>query len=99
MRLVTFRGAHTYRAGVAIDDQVVDAGRAAAKAALDGSATIDWTSVRSILHGGPEALTALAQAADMSRDEALDATQLHLGPPVPDPRKVICLGLNYRDHA
>jgi len=24
---------------------------------------------------------------------------LHLGPPVPDPDKIICLGLNYRSHA
>jgi 2-keto-4-pentenoate hydratase/2-oxohepta-3-ene-1,7-dioic acid hydratase in catechol pathway len=27
------------------------------------------------------------------------ASEIHLGPPVPDPEKIICLGLNYRDHA
>jgi 2-keto-4-pentenoate hydratase/2-oxohepta-3-ene-1,7-dioic acid hydratase in catechol pathway len=26
-------------------------------------------------------------------------SELELGPPVPDPDKIICLGLNYRDHA
>ncbi len=24
---------------------------------------------------------------------------LHLGPPIPDPQKIICIGLNYHDHA
>lgn len=28
-----------------------------------------------------------------------DLTGVRLGPPVPDPDKIICLGLNYMDHA
>ena len=33
----------------------------------------------------------------MSGSGALD--ELELGPPVTDPDKIVCLGLNYRDHA
>ena len=26
-------------------------------------------------------------------------SQVRLGPPIPDPEKILCMGLNYRDHA
>jgi acylpyruvate hydrolase len=32
-------------------------------------------------------------------DERVPLTDVRLLPPVPDPQKIICLGLNYRDHA
>jgi 2-keto-4-pentenoate hydratase/2-oxohepta-3-ene-1,7-dioic acid hydratase in catechol pathway len=32
-------------------------------------------------------------------DEALDMAQLRLAPAMPDPGKIICIGLNYRKHA
>src|SRR5262249_59938966 len=28
-----------------------------------------------------------------------EASRVKLLPPVPDPRKIVCIGLNYRDHA
>jgi 2-keto-4-pentenoate hydratase/2-oxohepta-3-ene-1,7-dioic acid hydratase in catechol pathway len=57
-----------------------------------------WTSVRAILAEGPGALHALADAAPAAPVVgALD--DLELGPPIPDPDKILCLGLNYRDHA
>src|SRR5689334_18441781 len=31
--------------------------------------------------------------------ERIPLSQVRLLPPVPDPEKIICLGLNYRDHA
>jgi 2-keto-4-pentenoate hydratase/2-oxohepta-3-ene-1,7-dioic acid hydratase in catechol pathway len=73
-----------WRAGIAVGDRIADAGAG---------------SVRGLLELGGEALASLAsKAADraaggLSRDEVL------LGPPVPDPQKIICIGLNYRDHA
>jgi 2-keto-4-pentenoate hydratase/2-oxohepta-3-ene-1,7-dioic acid hydratase in catechol pathway len=42
----------------------------------------------------PEHLGELKQ-----RRVLLDATELHVLPPVPVPPKIVCLGLNYRDHA
>ncbi len=31
--------------------------------------------------------------------ESISLEELHLGPPIPNPGKIICLGLNYQDHA
>jgi 2-keto-4-pentenoate hydratase/2-oxohepta-3-ene-1,7-dioic acid hydratase in catechol pathway len=55
--------------------------------------------VRALLEAGPAALRRaeeIARRADAVRYPMRATTLL---PPVPDPRKIICLGLNYRDHA
>ena len=49
-----------------------------------------------MLAAGCDAIRALA-AADGVPSRPL--AELELGPPVPDPQKIVCLGLNYRDHA
>jgi 2-keto-4-pentenoate hydratase/2-oxohepta-3-ene-1,7-dioic acid hydratase in catechol pathway len=55
-------------------------------------------SVRRLLDGGPDLLRRAAAAAARP-----DAVRLPVGarylPPVPDPEKIVCIGLNYRDHA
>jgi 2-keto-4-pentenoate hydratase/2-oxohepta-3-ene-1,7-dioic acid hydratase in catechol pathway len=56
-------------------------------------------SVRALLEAGPQAMQAAALAARLPHAVAHPAGQVKLLPPVPDPRKIICLGLNYRDHA
>jgi 2-keto-4-pentenoate hydratase/2-oxohepta-3-ene-1,7-dioic acid hydratase in catechol pathway len=56
-------------------------------------------SVRGILEGGPAALQAVADAVRQPRAVVGDAAAAQLLPPIPDPPKIICLGLNYRDHA
>jgi 2-keto-4-pentenoate hydratase/2-oxohepta-3-ene-1,7-dioic acid hydratase in catechol pathway len=55
-------------------------------------------SVRALLAMGPEAL-ARAEAAAARGTVTYDAQAAPLAAPVPDPQKVLCLGLNYRDHA
>jgi 2-keto-4-pentenoate hydratase/2-oxohepta-3-ene-1,7-dioic acid hydratase in catechol pathway len=88
MRLVTYRAAGALRAGVLTDAGVVDA----------AGVGPGWTSVRAILGAGPDALRALAEAAPAA--EPVGAPDdVELGPPIPDPDKIVCLGLNYRDHA
>jgi 2-keto-4-pentenoate hydratase/2-oxohepta-3-ene-1,7-dioic acid hydratase in catechol pathway len=54
-----------------------------------GSATIDrvFTQARKQLDAGPDT------------PGVFQAASLELGPPVPDPDKIICIGLNYADHA
>jgi 2-keto-4-pentenoate hydratase/2-oxohepta-3-ene-1,7-dioic acid hydratase in catechol pathway len=47
---------------------------------------------------GLSALPDLARIADEGAS-AIDAARLRLGPPVPRPGKVLCVGLNYRRHA
>jgi 2-keto-4-pentenoate hydratase/2-oxohepta-3-ene-1,7-dioic acid hydratase in catechol pathway len=57
------------------------------------------TGVRALLEAGPDALHAAARAPDAHKPVAYRADRAQLLAPVPDPRKIICLGLNYRDHA
>jgi acylpyruvate hydrolase len=56
---------------------------------IAGSATIEriFNQARAILAAGPEA------------SGIFEAASLELGPPVHDPDKIICIGLNYADHA
>jgi 2-keto-4-pentenoate hydratase/2-oxohepta-3-ene-1,7-dioic acid hydratase in catechol pathway len=56
------------------------------------------TSIRELLATGQEGL-ARAQSALRRGSVTHDRAQVRLLPPVPDPRKIICIGLNYRDHA
>jgi 2-keto-4-pentenoate hydratase/2-oxohepta-3-ene-1,7-dioic acid hydratase in catechol pathway len=58
-------------------------------------------SVRELLQGGPDMLHAATEAAthpDAVKYPAF-ATLNKLLPPIPDPPKIFCIGLNYRDHA
>ena len=97
MRLVSYstRDEHAgaagpvWRAGIVAGDRIVDA----------GSLTAEASSVRGLLALGDEALTALASAAADSAADGVSRDEVVLGPPVPDPEKIICIGLNYRDHA
>lgn len=92
MLLVSYRSGKTLRAGVARDGKLVDA------AQLNRQAT----SVRAILTAGPAAVDALladAEKALNSGTGTIELSSVSLGPPIPDPDKIICLGLNYKDHA
>lgn len=56
------------------------------------------SSVRAILELGPERQARIGDA--LAKGEVrYDPAGATLLAPVPDPRKIICLGLNYRDHA
>jgi len=85
MRLVSYRSDRGVRAGLLRDDSVVDVWDA-----LGG----DGSSVRDLLAGEH-----LAEAAEISGGEPLALAEVELEPPVPDPDKIICIGLNYRAHA
>jgi 2-keto-4-pentenoate hydratase/2-oxohepta-3-ene-1,7-dioic acid hydratase in catechol pathway len=85
MRLVTYQSERGARAGVLRDDRVVDAWDA-----LGGNGS----SVRDLLEG--ERLAELAETAGTDGPLLADVA---LGPPIPDPEKILCIGLNYRAHA
>jgi 2-keto-4-pentenoate hydratase/2-oxohepta-3-ene-1,7-dioic acid hydratase in catechol pathway len=86
-----------WRAGIVAGDRIVDAGRLAAE--TGGLAAAEAASVRGLLALGDEALAALASSAADRAAGGLPRDEVVLGPPVPDPEKIICIGLNYRDHA
>ena len=76
-------------------------------AVLQGDAYIDLhatdaalpPSVRVLLEGGPAMLRAAKAAAARADAVRHPAAGVKLLPPIPDPPKIICMGLNYRDHA
>lgn len=57
------------------------------------------TSVRGLLEGGPGLLKLAADTARRPAAIHLPAAGAKLLPPIPDPPKILCIGLNYRDHA
>ena len=103
MRLATYeRGGEWVAAVVVADGLLVDAAAAARHAGLDGGAA--WGSVRGILGQPADRLGAVADGAEAVAAQAdpevvLDPGSARLGPPVPDPQKILCVGLNYRAHA
>jgi acylpyruvate hydrolase len=89
MRLVSFDRGEGVQGGILLGEEIVPV------AALGVSAR----SVRELLGELDDAgLTALGHHAEHS-DERIDLGSVALQPPVTDPQKIICLGLNYRDHA
>jgi 2-keto-4-pentenoate hydratase/2-oxohepta-3-ene-1,7-dioic acid hydratase in catechol pathway len=56
-------------------------------------------SLRQILASGPLALKAVQEAARAPAAKKYDLAGVKLLPPIPDPQKIVCLGLNYADHA
>ena len=112
MRLVSFRTepGTALRCGIQGNGRIADASAVAALAGLQPAATVPgWSaggwSARAIAALNAEELDRLAEtvrgrAAELSDQGALHAPdEVAIGPPVPDPSKIVCLGLNYRDHA
>ena len=95
MRLVSYRRVAAddtpWRSGIVVSEAIVDA--------VDCSPTAvgDVSTVRRILGLDEQQRRALAAAA--AAGEGLRRTDVVLGPPVPDPDKILCIGLNYTEHA
>jgi 2-keto-4-pentenoate hydratase/2-oxohepta-3-ene-1,7-dioic acid hydratase in catechol pathway len=89
MRLVSFQTDAGATAAVQIGDDLIPAD------ALDAPAT----TVRGLLAAlDVDGLSELGRRAE-DVSERIALTDATLGPPVTDPQKIVCLGLNYRDHA
>jgi 2-keto-4-pentenoate hydratase/2-oxohepta-3-ene-1,7-dioic acid hydratase in catechol pathway len=56
-------------------------------------------SVRGLLEAGPATLSLAQQAAQRPGAVRVEAASAKLLAPVHDPKKIICVGLNYHDHA
>jgi 2-keto-4-pentenoate hydratase/2-oxohepta-3-ene-1,7-dioic acid hydratase in catechol pathway len=96
-RLATYERDGRWAAAIAIaGDRLVDAEAAARSAGLDDG--VAWSSVRAIVGEDADRVARLRDAAEGLAADAL-AADVRLGPPVPDPQKILCVGLNYRAHA
>ncbi len=104
LRLVSYRSDHTtpgWHAGLASQNALIDlAGYAATP---QGSQTGEgYSSVRAFLAADTfeqEQVLAWGERQLEAREGVLTLDEVELGPPVPDPEKIICLGLNYPEHA
>jgi 2-keto-4-pentenoate hydratase/2-oxohepta-3-ene-1,7-dioic acid hydratase in catechol pathway len=90
MRLTTFVSDNGPRAGVLAADGLVDAWQL-----LDHPTR---SSLRELLH--EDLLGDLATRLEAGTpSEAIDPASVEILAPIPDPEKIICIGLNYRAHA
>jgi acylpyruvate hydrolase len=85
MRIVTYRSDRGPRAGLLLDGAMVDAWDA-----LGG----EGSSVRELLEAHR-----LGELEDLDTATGAALDDVELLPPVPDPEKIVCIGLNYRAHA
>src|SRR5262249_42715542 len=104
MRLVTFvpveatdRHPPTRLGALLGDDRIVDL---APQRAAAGGADLPLTGMMALLAAGPPALARvrdlIALAPDPVAVHRLDKVQLQA--PIPRPGKILCAGVNYRDH-
>ncbi len=90
-----------WRAGIAQEEAVVDTS-ASRLGRADAAGGQGGLSVRALLQQGQQALEevfAWAQQQFEAKSNLISLDTLELGPPVPDPDKILCLGVNYREHA
>jgi acylpyruvate hydrolase len=98
MRIATYDDGGEWRAAIAAAGRYVDAEKAAGAAGLPEPPRL--RSTKELLGLSPRQRAQLRTAADeLAAEAGLDRAALRLGPPVPDADKVICVGLNYREHA
>jgi 2-keto-4-pentenoate hydratase/2-oxohepta-3-ene-1,7-dioic acid hydratase in catechol pathway len=90
MRLITYETDGTSSAGVLLNGEIVP---------LSSLERPPGATVRGVLEQlDADGLRALGESAAGAGDR-LPLVDVRLRAPVPDPEKIICIGLNYRDHA
>ena len=88
MRFVTIQRESYIEPGLVIDSEVIGLRRAG------------FPSMLSVIEGGADALDRVQRWSDnVPGDEVLAAEKVRFAAPIPRPPKLICIGLNYRDHA
>jgi 2-keto-4-pentenoate hydratase/2-oxohepta-3-ene-1,7-dioic acid hydratase in catechol pathway len=98
MRLVTYvTQRERPRGGVLVEDRIVDL--AAAQIGEHLSAAGGGLSVREALAAGLDLGRLYENAARLAGQGHHVTEAFRLGAPVADPDKILCVGLNYRDHA
>jgi 2-keto-4-pentenoate hydratase/2-oxohepta-3-ene-1,7-dioic acid hydratase in catechol pathway len=88
VRLVTYDAGRGARAGILLGDSIVDAWDAL------GGEQPPLPSVRSLLEAGR-----LDDARGIGDGPSVAVAEARVLVPIPDPGKLICIGLNYRSHA
>ena len=89
MRLVTFREGGRDRVGARVGDNIVDLSA--------GDSTIP-SDMRTFLEAG-DAARSKAEAVVAGGEATISAGDVQILAPIANPEKLICIGLNYADHA
>jgi 2-keto-4-pentenoate hydratase/2-oxohepta-3-ene-1,7-dioic acid hydratase in catechol pathway len=89
MRLLTYRQGPATHAGVLLGEEIVPLQRLGVEASSVGEL---------LARAGKDGLDSL-HARAQQEPERIALGAVELAPPVPAPEKIICLGLNYSDHA
>ncbi|SNT34695.1 2-keto-4-pentenoate hydratase/2-oxohepta-3-ene-1,7-dioic acid hydratase (catechol pathway) [Noviherbaspirillum humi] len=91
MKFVTFRANNATRLGVVQDQSVVDLNKLVPEVPAD---------IRAALKAGVDLNAAARKALELATDaDRQPLASLPYAPLVPEPGKIVCLGLNYFDHA
>jgi 2-keto-4-pentenoate hydratase/2-oxohepta-3-ene-1,7-dioic acid hydratase in catechol pathway len=99
MITVTFYKENQLRLGVKTDNGILDVESAIVKFSNIEDIPLD---VRDLISKGEKGKQALARLVDMANQERslfYSEDSLMFGPCVPEPQKIICVGLNYKKHA
>jgi acylpyruvate hydrolase len=89
MRFTTYTQGQEQRLGVVVGNELIDLNQAQPQISAD---------LRTALRLGQD-LASAAQAAIASNAKRLPLSSVTLAPLLPEPGKIVCLGLNYYDHA
>lgn len=101
MRILTYHTPYGPALGVKVDNGVLDVKAAAEGLGLSGVATTPEAFFTQGLDALPDlkALLRNVEASETTEAWIFDEAALTLGPSVHDPEKILCIGLNYRQHA
>jgi 2-keto-4-pentenoate hydratase/2-oxohepta-3-ene-1,7-dioic acid hydratase in catechol pathway len=86
MKLVSYRHAGADRYGAVIGERIAD---------LSGTFGARWPSLKAVLR--EDGVSELAKAV-VAAAPSLNLAEVELLPPIGEPDKIICVGLNYRTH-
>jgi 2-keto-4-pentenoate hydratase/2-oxohepta-3-ene-1,7-dioic acid hydratase in catechol pathway len=96
MRLLTFKEGDGLKLGLKTDAGVIDVAKAGAALGVSVPGSVE----EAIASNNASLAELASKAAGVgSADWLLDESGLTFGPCVPNPGKIICIGLNYRKHA
>lgn len=96
--IVSYRRQGPWRAGILFGSMLVDAAEL-----VPSSPGETFSTVRGLIEEGTSAVEDVLRQArhifERGGEDIIPVDEVEIGPPVPDPEKIICLGLNYLEHA
>src|SRR4051812_8500924 len=103
MKLLTFMKENRLVLGIKTDKGIVSVGDALKKTASKSGEVVP-SSIMEVIERGEEGVTVLGNYLEQLSLEGheeylVEEDSLVLGPCVPGPDKIICVGLNYKKHA